>query len=84
MANHDAPRDAPTLLAVWMAKRKQTDRGLSWKTFAGRLGCSANGLSFWLNRRRRPNRRFANAIERETGGEVPASAWDDEPPGVAA
>lgn len=80
----EAPQDGPTLLAIWMAKRKQTDRGLNWKALAHRLGCSANGLSFWLNRRRTPNRRFAVAIERVTNGEVPASSWDDEPPAALA
>lgn len=80
----DGPRDGPTLLAIWMVKKKQTDRGLNWKAFALRLGCSAKAVSFWLNRLRKPNRHYAVKLERITGGEVPASSWDDEPPLAAA
>lgn len=43
---------------------------------SGLIGCSAPSLSGWLNGHREPMPVFRDAIEKVTGGAVPASvAW---------
>lgn len=49
--------------------------GLTRSAFARRLGISAPYLTQILTGAKRPGLELAVAIERETGGAVPATAW---------
>lgn len=49
--------------------------GRSGSELATALGVSKASVSLWLRGLETPNRENAFAIERETGGEVPASSW---------
>lgn len=51
------------------------DGGLTQAAFAARVKVSAAVVCMWLSGLRRPGGWSAMAIERETGGRVPASLW---------
>ena len=53
--------------------------GLTQPQFAAKVGCSQTMISRLCQGRRGPGLRLATAIERATGGAVPASSWTDPP-----
>lgn len=65
--------NTPNTLAVYLEGRKRAD-------VAARLGISAAYLSQLSSGARMPGLETAARIERETGGEVPKTAW----PNIAA
>lgn len=65
-----AARDAALELAVWM-----TERNLSVKELAAKLGCTPDAVTRWRTRTSKPSRSMAVAIEHETEGRVPVAAW---------
>jgi DNA-binding transcriptional regulator YdaS (Cro superfamily) len=54
--------------------------GLSQRQFATQAGISVSMVCQCLSGARCPGRSSALKIERVTGGEVPASCWDEKPP----
>lgn len=67
------------LLQAFLQRRK-----LLRSEFADRLPCSRPLLTMWLAGRRVPGRSNALAIERATGGAVPAASWDQRARRTAA
>ncbi len=61
-------------LAAW-----RTKLGMSQAELAAKVGATQGQISRVERGERGPGRRLALAIEEVTGGEVPASSWDDEP-----
>jgi len=59
-----------TILGKYLA-----DRLLSHAEFAAAAEVPRVMVSFWVHGRRKPGRDYALAIERATGGAVPASSW---------
>ncbi len=53
--------------------------GLSQGAFARRLGVKSGVVCRWVSGQRVPTVHYALAIERETGGAVPVSAWEEKP-----
>jgi DNA-binding transcriptional regulator YdaS (Cro superfamily) len=51
---------------------------LSKRSFAGQLGVAGAVISRYCSGARIPTTRFALAIEKATGGVVPASSWAQE------
>jgi transcriptional regulator with XRE-family HTH domain len=54
--------------------------GESQRAFERRLGLQSGMLSGYLSGKRRPGLDTAAAIERETGGAVPAVSWAENEP----
>ena len=54
--------------------------GLTRAEAATRLGCHVSMVGFLLTKRRTPGRDLAVAIERESAGAVPISAWAEAKP----
>jgi DNA-binding transcriptional regulator YdaS (Cro superfamily) len=63
---------APNRLA-----RHLEDKGMTQTALADRMGVSQALVNQWVTGRRRPNLDSAFAIERATGGAIPASYWLD-------
>jgi len=61
---------AASLLSRWLARSK-----VSYPAFAKMVGADRARIHRYARRERRPSLRSALAIERETGGAVPASYW---------
>lgn len=59
-------------------------KGVRPSELAKEVGTSRGYMHDIINRRRRPGLRVAAAIERATGGAVPASSWASQPPGGSA
>lgn len=64
----------PQALAAYLAKRK-----ISPQTFAASVGAHRSQIYRALNGDRRPGLDLASAIEKATGGAVPATAWAEKP-----
>jgi transcriptional regulator with XRE-family HTH domain len=66
----------------WVMKKLATyikDAGISQREFADRIGVDYSIVSRLARDGMRPSLDLAVRIERETGGEVPATSWVPEP-----
>jgi hypothetical protein len=63
-----------TRLAGYLNAKK-----LSQGEFARQIGTSSGVVNRWLNGKRVPDRHWALVVERQTGGAVPVSSWEEEP-----
>ena len=59
-----------TLLASYLA-----EQGITSSEFASKAGLSQSSVSLWMHAKRRPGLDHALAIERATGGAIPAAYW---------
>jgi transcriptional regulator with XRE-family HTH domain len=73
-----APKFIAMKLADWLARE-----GLSQVAFARRLNVTRASVSNWCLGERTPQRRYREAIRRETDGLVTANDFDDLVEGVA-
>lgn len=71
--------DEKTKLYHWLARN-----GLSQRAFAERVGAHYTIISRVVGGKMTPSLELAVAIERETGGAVPAASWVTQAPRGAA
>lgn len=63
--------DPATMLRVWMAEKR-----VECKELATKLCCAREQISAWRIGRAKPRMVYRQALERETDGQVPVSAWE--------
>jgi transcriptional regulator with XRE-family HTH domain len=62
--------DGPSLLAAYLK-----DAGLSYRSFAARVGASHSLVPKWLSGDGKPGLELALGIEKATSGAIPFKAW---------